>query len=867
MRLKTMPESETPRRIREFRSSFVSAFILKFYPKKVEELSMKLSVKTKIIAIIISVSVFGLGIFGYFTFQIFKDDKLAFLYDSLTNETESKSTLFATATEDNGLFLSSIISGIDVKTKNSLESAKAFLNGDQKKIVGLYYHIVEEATLAEQTVFEAKTHPWNWNDIKEAPMGVSIIDKTQGSFLLKKEIGKAGSFGALVFKQNDLWNILSSRQGRMNFMINKNVLIAKDKVLIETTDLLSLKDRMLQSPGSSGLFEMNVIGENYFVTFSKLGANDLFLVNMIPSKKVLAVQDLLLRQIVGFLALMVFVCLFIGTIAARWLTWHLDGLTHAARELEAENFDVQVDVTSTDELGTLGTAFNQMGIKIKGLLEELRIYNLELEKKVADRTKELQSLTDIQNGMLNALGQGFVIIDKNHKILPIYSKVAEDMFDVVPDQAAPREIMAVDEVQGDAFKEFFELYFASAIGFDDMARIAPDLRTNTHNQRIQLSYAPIANRDTQEADYVLVIGTDKTAEYENMEKFNKEWNHSQMIQKMASNRLSLNKIITESMNMLNTCIEELLEDKPYSARTVQRLIHTIKGSFSYFYISEVTKLCHDLETDLGVFYNAVKLPEGQQQVLVDRVLAVLVSLECFVEHYDSIIQYREATTTKSAPAAAFKEFAQLLRARAPELEEDFTRRFFSTEVGSYFQMYPTIVRDLCASLSKDVRFNIVGKATKIPEGPWDEIFQQFIHFVRNSMDHGIETPEARVEAGKAPQGQITFEFSLGKKNGEEVLNVSLSDDGAGVHWEKIAAKDPSVTSLEDALERIKTGGISSKDEVSETSGRGVGVSSLFSALNKFGGTSTFESFRGQGMRITIALPLASVRTRTLKIAA
>lgn len=829
---------------------------------------MKLSVKAKIIAIIISVSVFGLGIFGYFTFQIFKDDKLAFLYDSLTNETEAKSTLFATATEDNGLFLSSIISGIDVKTKNSLDSAKHFLEGDQKKIVGLYYHITEEASLAEQTVFEAKNkHPWNWEDLKDAPMGVSIIDRKNGSFLLKKEIGKGGSFGALVFKQHDLWNILSSKQGRFNFMISKNRLIAKDKVHIEINELIAMKDRMVQSPGSSGLFEMDILGESYFVTFSKLGANDLFLVNMIQAKRVLAVQDLLLRQIVGFLVMMVFVCLLIGTVAARWLTWHLDGLTHAARELTAENFNVRVDVTSTDELGTLGTAFNQMGAKIKGLLEELRIYNLQLEKKVADRTKELQSLTDIQNGMLNALGQGFVIIDKNHQILPIYSKVAEDMFDVVPNEVAPHEIMAVDEVQGQAFREFFELYFAQAIGFDDMARIAPDLRTNSHNQRIQLSYAPIANRDTQEADYVLVIGTDKTAEYENMEKFNKEWNHSQMIQKMASNRLSLNKIITESMNMLNTCIEELLEDRDYSARTVQRLIHTIKGSFSYFYITEVTKLCHNLETDLGVFYDAVKLPEGQQQILVDRVMAILVSLECFVEHYDSIIQYREATTTKSAPALAFREFADTLRLRAPELEADFMRKFFSTEVGTFFQMYPSIVRDLCASLSKDVRFTILGKGTKIPEGPWDEIFQQFIHFVRNSMDHGIETPDARVEAGKPPQGQIVFEFALGQKNGEEVLNVTLSDDGGGVHWEKIAAKDPSVKCLEDALERIKTGGISSKDEVSETSGRGVGVSSLFSVLDKFGGTSTFESFRGEGMRITITLPLANVRTRNLKLAA
>lgn len=833
-------------------------------------MSLNLSVKAKISCIIISLSVIGLSAFGYFTFQTFKDDKLAFVYDSLTNETQSKSVLFNTAAENNELFLSSIISRIDLKTKNSLDSVKTFLEGDQKKILGLYYHVPSETTLNEQTLFEAvdqSNHQWGWRELTRAPMGISIIDKKNGYFLLKKEIGIENSYAAMVFKQLDLWNMLSSSEGRYNFILNGNNIVAKDAVALGTASILSLKGRMLETPGSFGLFEEKIDGVSYFITYSKLGSDELILMNFIQSKKVLLVQDLLLKQIIGFLVLMVSVSLLIGTIAARWLTWHLDGLTHAAVEMENENFDVQVHVTSKDELGTLGNAFNSMGSKIKNLLEELRIYNLELEQKVKDRTRELQSLTDIQKGMVNALGQGFIIIDKEHKILPVYSKVSEDMFEVIPNEATPKEIMGVDDATAQSFKELFEMVFAGMIEFDDMSRIAPDLRINSKNQRIQLSYAPITNGDSKESEYVLVVGTDKTVEYENMEKFKKEWNFSQMIMKIASNRAALNKILSESMNMLNSCLDYVAADHDYAIRDIQRQIHTIKGSFSYFYIQEITHLCHDLETDLGVFYNEIRIPQDQKSQIIDRVLAIQVTIENYIEQYESIIQYKEATSSKNVQVKELVEFAKFLKNRDPEIERAFSNKFFSTPVGPYFQMYSTIVSELGTKLNKQVKFTLKGSDTHVPDGQWDEVFAQFIHFIRNAVDHGIETPDTRTAAGKDPVGEITFAFEIDKSEGEEALKITLSDNGAGVNWEKIAAKDPSITCLEDALERIKTGGISSKDEVSDISGRGVGVSSLFSAIDKFGGKSEFHSYAGQGMKISIVLPFENMKKRDLKLVA
>ncbi len=830
---------------------------------------MNFSVKAKTLLTIISLSVAGLGVFGYVSFQTYKKDKLAFVYDYLTSETQSSSKLFTMASEDYELFLNSIISRIDLNTKNSEDSVTNFLAGDQKRIQGLYYHIPADPSLSESVWFEVpeQKHKWGWGDLKAAPLGLSIIDNEKGLFVMKKEIGSDGAFAAIVFKQVELWNLLSSSAGRYNFILSRRKVFAKDRIPLDFLAVDGLRARIKESPGTFGLFETALEGKPYFATYSKLGSENLVLVNLIATKKVLLVQETFYRQIIAFLVLMVSISLMIGTLAARWLTWHLDELTFAARELEKENFDVQIAVDGNDEFATLGTSFNNMSGRIRHLLEELRIYNLELEEKVKQRTKELQNLTDIQDGMLNALGQGFVIIDKEHKILPVYSKAAESMFEVIPNEVKPAAIMGVGEAEGESFREFFELVFNNVISFDDMAKLAPELRTNSKKQQIQLSYAPITGAESENAEYVLIVGTDKTAEFENMEKFKKEWNFSQMIQKVASNRFALNKIIAESLNMLGKCVECLGRDEEYALRTVQRLVHTIKGSFSYFYIQEITQLCHDLETFLTQYYDELHCPAELRQTVVERIMAIEVALECYVEHYDGIIQYKDAANNKTVPLTDLVSFSKLLERRDPELGDLFTQKFFKTKVGPYFQMYPAIVKELGEKLGKDVAFKLVGENVEVPDGQWEEIFQQFIHFIRNSVDHGIEKSEDRIAAGKFPVGQIVFEFGVEDAGGQESLIVTLRDDGKGVDWQKIAAKDPSVTCLEDALERIKTGGISSKDEVSETSGRGVGVSSLFSAVEDFGGSSKFTSVWGVGMSIELRLPFAGARKKGLRLVA
>jgi two-component system chemotaxis sensor kinase CheA len=810
-----------------------------------------LSVKVKTLIIMIALSVLSLGVFAYLTFNSYKKDKLAFVYDHLSSVTQSQSTLLSTTVGSYHLFLGSIISGLDFKTRSLAQTHAKFLK-QNRQILGLYTHMSDHAEYGHMTLFEASgiEQSKDWNNIEQAPMGLSLINGKEGIFLLKKPLPKSG-YAALSFKQLDLSDLFNVTPDRASFIYNIKQ-VGSGTAVGTLAQHKATQDKIKNMPLPFGLIETTVNGEKYFVSFSKLSFQDLILVNMIKEKKVLLIQDVFLKQVVLFLTLIASVSLLIGTLSARWLTWHLDTLKNAAQNMENGDFDSKIEIESNDELGTLGMAFNSMGDKIKFLMDELKYHNQELELRVKERTLELQELTDIQKAMLNSLGQGFVIINKDFKVHPVYSKIAEEMFETRPDQTGPGVIMGIKEEETQNFKDLFEMAFNQVLDFDDVAKLNPEYRSNSKNQKIFLNYAPIKNSESGSMEYVLVIGTDKTAEIESMEKFKKEWNFSQMISKIASNRNSVNKIISESLNMLSAAMKSLETEKDFAIREVQRLVHTIKGSVSYFYIEEITNIAHDFESFLTPHYDTKTCTGELKTEIAQKIFGLQIAIECYIDHYNDIVQYKDSMEKKSISIKELEAFSTFLDSNYPNVGKVFRNKFFTSTVSDYFEMYPGVVDELGKKLNKKATFTLVGGGLQLPEGNWDELFQQFIHVIRNAMDHGLESPEVRVAQGKPAVGQIKFSFAVAG----DMLHINLTDDGQGIDWKKIAAKDPTIKSEQDALERIKTGGVSSKDEVSDTSGRGAGVSSVFWAVEKLGGKIEFINCEKKGTSLVITMPLS-----------
>ena len=175
-----------------------------------------------------------------------------------------------------------------------------------------------------------------------------------------------------------------------------------------------------------------------------------------------------------------------------------------------------------------------------------------------------------------------------------------------------------------------------------------------------------------------------------------------------------------------------------------------------------------------------------------------------------------------------------------------------------FSRFPRVVRDLAGKLGKQVELKTLGEGTELDKGLIEKIADPLTHLVRNSLDHGIESPEKRLEKGKPAKGTITLKAS--HQGGSIVIDVS--DDGGGLNRAKILAKakERGMTIREDISDAevwmlIFEAGFSTADVVSDVSGRGVGMDVVKRNIAAMGGRVDIESVEGIGSRTSIRLPL------------
>lgn len=175
-----------------------------------------------------------------------------------------------------------------------------------------------------------------------------------------------------------------------------------------------------------------------------------------------------------------------------------------------------------------------------------------------------------------------------------------------------------------------------------------------------------------------------------------------------------------------------------------------------------------------------------------------------------------------------------------------------------FSRFPRMVRDLAGKLNKKVEFVTIGATTELDKGLIERIVDPLTHLVRNSVDHGIETPEKRRAAGKSETGTLTL--SAAHKGGSIVIEVT--DDGAGLNRERILAKAQSNglavsenMSDGEVFSLIFAPGFSTAEVVTDVSGRGVGMDVVKRNITAMGGVVEIRSALGFGTTISIALPL------------
>ena len=211
-------------------------------------------------------------------------------------------------------------------------------------------------------------------------------------------------------------------------------------------------------------------------------------------------------------------------------------------------------------------------------------------------------------------------------------------------------------------------------------------------------------------------------------------------------------------------------------------------------------------------------------------------------------------------ASAFSQSAARLSFITEELQTAGLKTRM-VPIDAVFRKFPRLVRDVAHSLQKAVELEVRGQETEIDKTMVELLGDPLVHLVRNSLDHGIEMPEARVSAGKPGQGTIRLEA---RQEGDQII-IIVADDGAGINPDRVlhkAMEKGLVTadrarqlSSREILDFIFLPGFSTAERVNDLSGRGVGMDVVRSNLKRMNGTIQLDSVPGKGTTIWLRLPL------------
>ena len=189
-------------------------------------------------------------------------------------------------------------------------------------------------------------------------------------------------------------------------------------------------------------------------------------------------------------------------------------------------------------------------------------------------------------------------------------------------------------------------------------------------------------------------------------------------------------------------------------------------------------------------------------------------------------------------------------------------------VGQVFDRFPRLVRDVARQLGKDVLLSIEGKEIEIDRSVLDEIAEPVVHLLRNAVDHGLELPEVREATGKPRAGRLT----LSAQRDRSAVLVTVRDDGKGIDRARVLRRAielgmvaPSTVQLDDEtmLRCIAHPGLSTAEQVTDVSGRGVGIDAVQSRVRTIGGSLEVTTASGVGTTVTIRLPVTLAIVRAL----
>ena len=489
---------------------------------------------------------------------------------------------------------------------------------------------------------------------------------------------------------------------------------------------------------------------------------------------------------------------------------------------------------------------------------ELEKYSKNLEKMVDERTAEIKKLNSLMTALLDSLQQGFFVFDTKGLCLEVCSKACETTIQGRPTGKQIWDVLRLPEKQVPGFQKWMGTLFSEMLPFADLSPLGPQKFPHSEGLEIQLEYYPLRAADGR-IDGVVVVASDITNLVAAQREAETERAHAKMILSLIQHRRQVMSFLQESESILNELKREFKKGPDQAdPSNLFRCLHTLKGGAASFSIKQMADQAHEAESLLTNWKSEMK-PE-QWQSLSDSSMKIETHFHHFTVENEQILGSKEKLQQRwiEIPAAKLAQF----QSRLPiQLHDEFVAEFLMEPIGEFFKQYNEVTQSVAEREFKQV-LPLTFDQAEIPVLPelYSQLFSTFIHAYRNAVDHGIESAGTRQELGKPEAGKIETFFTIEKDKGQSWLQIEIRDDGGGVDPEKIRAKmakqgvDVSKETDSQVIQHIFDSQFSTKEVVTETSGRGVGMDAILFAAKALGGSSWVDSRKGHGTSLKVRVP-------------
>ncbi|HVS18250.1 MAG TPA: ATP-binding protein [Planctomycetota bacterium] len=468
-----------------------------------------------------------------------------------------------------------------------------------------------------------------------------------------------------------------------------------------------------------------------------------------------------------------------------------------------------------------------------------------LEKIVQQRTTELDDRNRAMRLVLDNVDEGLLTIDREGRLQPEYSSTVERWFGAPsPHETVIEYFARVDAGFADDFALAWEQCLEDLLPLELALAQAPT-KLGSNGRHYGLTYRPIFDGPQSLAGLLIVIA-DRTAELERQRLEVEQKETMVALDRILADKSGFLEFLSEADDLLVT----VSSFAPLSVTVHRRALHTLKGNCMTFGIQSVADICHRLETAVldehrGPTAAEIEELAGAWSRLKSRLAALLGeqarrSIEIEPDEFLEVL------------SAALRGIPQReLVGRIAELRLERT----SLRLRRIADQAQRIAKRLN---KPDVEVVIEDGGLRLDAERWAPFWSSFVHVVRNSLDHGVESADERKSCGKQGAGRVCITTAI---EGEEFV-VTIEDDGRGVPWEKlrehVRATGLPCDTREDLSEALFVDGISTAEQVTEFSGRGVGLAAVRAACVDRGGWIEVQSEPGLGARFSFHFPVADM---------